>query len=319
MASSRCSFSANCERSAAGCHRCSTPVARRRPCAARRRAEGGRADRNPPAPAAEARVEAVDAIEIGAPDREVAGPRALPARGRSLRSGPSGRRSSGARRLRPPCSRCRSQRRQAPIAPARDVAQHRAGQPCVSGARLPVTNQPRSASAMLRRNPAAPGSRRRENDVVAARRADRAVADFAGAKTAMLVPDMGERHAKPRLPLLDQRGRGRPRAVVGHQDLEVAIVLARQRTQHCGERVVAVEGRDDDRDRAFTARAPSAMLSCSGNSAFGVGDRQQKPFAPSRNRRAAGRCERTPQPMRNPGQERHALAGRNKLLGARVE
>src|SRR4029078_9623189 len=46
-----------------------------------------------------------------------------------------------------------------------------------------------------------------EHDVVAARFTDRAVANLAGAETAVLVPDMGEPHAEPWLPLLDQRRR----------------------------------------------------------------------------------------------------------------
>ena len=57
------------------------------------------------APAAEARIEAIDAVEIGAPDREIARPRPSQARGRIFRNGPSGRRSNGARRLSPPLNR----------------------------------------------------------------------------------------------------------------------------------------------------------------------------------------------------------------------
>ena len=95
-----------------------------------------------------------------------------------------------------------------------------------------------------------------KHEVVAARFTDRAIADFAGAKAAMLVPDMGERNTEPRLPLLHQRRGGRPRAVVGHEHLEVAIPLARKRTQHGGKRVFAVVRGDDDGDQRFHRRRP---------------------------------------------------------------
>ena len=84
--------------------------------------------------------------------------------------------------------------------------------------------------------------------VVAARRADRAVADLGGAKSAIHLPDMGERHAEARLPALDQRGGRRPRAVVGDHDLELAVALTRQRRQHRLQRILAIVGRDDDGD-----------------------------------------------------------------------
>ena len=93
-------------------------------------------------------------------------------------------------------------------------------------------------------------------DVIAVGYADRAIADFAGAKAAMLVPDMGERNAEPGLPLLDQRRGGRRRAVVGHEDLEVAILLARQRAKHGIERVFAIVRGDDDGDQPAHRRRP---------------------------------------------------------------
>ena len=85
-----------------------------------------------------------------------------------------------------------------------------------------------------------------ENDITAARGQDRAIADFGGAKAAVLVPDMREPVADLGLAGLDQlRGRRR-RAVVGHHHLELLIGLARERAQHRRQRVCAVIGGDDD-------------------------------------------------------------------------
>ena len=114
--------------------------------------------------------------------------------------------------------------------------------------RLPVTNQPGCGQ------PAMGGDEIRPHDavavekdaVVAARGQDRAVADFAGAKSAIFVPDMLEAVAEFGLPGLDQLAGDRGRAVVGHHDLEIAVGLARQRAQHRRERILAVIGGDDD-------------------------------------------------------------------------
>ena len=85
-----------------------------------------------------------------------------------------------------------------------------------------------------------------ENDIVAARGENGAVADFGGAEAAVLVPDVLEAAADPGLPAFHQR-RGRLlRAVVGHDHLEIPVGLARQRTQHRFERVFAIIGGDDD-------------------------------------------------------------------------
>src|SRR4029077_4901938 len=65
-----------------------------------------------------------------------------------------------------------------------------------------------------------------EKDQVAARtRRDGAIADFGETKAAVLMPDMPERHADPGDPTVDDLPRLRPRSVVGHDDLEIAVVL----------------------------------------------------------------------------------------------
>ena len=68
-----------------------------------------------------------------------------------------------------------------------------------------------------------------EDAVVAAAGEDGAVADFGGAKAAILLPDMAERNAEPRSPALHQGGGAGARAVVRDHDLEAAVALARQR------------------------------------------------------------------------------------------
>ncbi len=89
-----------------------------------------------------------------------------------------------------------------------------------------------------------------EHDIIAARRADRPIADFAGAEAAMLVPHMREGHAELRLVLLDQRSGGRSRAIVRYDDLEVSVLLARKRTKHRLQRIFAVVCGDDDGDQS---------------------------------------------------------------------
>ena len=86
---------------------------------------------------------------------------------------------------------------------------------------------------------------------------DGAVANLGGAKAAVLVPDMGERAAEPALPGGDQVGGRRRRAVVGDDHLEILVALARERTQHGIERVLAVIGGDDDGNQ-FGHGGPSA-------------------------------------------------------------
>ncbi len=85
-----------------------------------------------------------------------------------------------------------------------------------------------------------------ENDVVAARGQNGAVADFTGPEAAVLVPYVFDAVPDGRLETVDQRSRRRARAIVGDQHLKVGIALTRERAQHRGERVLAVVGRDDD-------------------------------------------------------------------------
>ncbi len=85
-----------------------------------------------------------------------------------------------------------------------------------------------------------------EDAKLAGARADAAVADFAAAKTAMLVADMLERHRQTRFPALDDARGVRPRAVVGNDDFEGFIRLMRERAERGIERILAIIGRDDD-------------------------------------------------------------------------
>ncbi len=117
------------------------------------------------APAAEDRVEAVDAVEIGAPDREIAGARALPLlRRSSAATGRAAGCSTGARRLSPPREALADPVRPRSTAPAPSFSrQHLRGQPlgqqhAIAGDE-PAGLGERSDAA--RRNPAARCSRRR--------------------------------------------------------------------------------------------------------------------------------------------------------------
>ena len=172
------------------------------------------------------------------------------ARLRSLRSGPSGRRSAGSRRLTPPRRRCASQRREPPGLRLQALAQNFFGerarqQHAVAGDEPAGLGEPPMGGDEVRPQDAVAVE---EDAVVAARREDRPVADLAGAEAAMLVPGVRERDAEPRLPARDQRGGRRARAVVGDHHLELPVGLARERAQHRVERVRALVGRHDDGD-----------------------------------------------------------------------
>src|SRR6185437_6105 len=85
-----------------------------------------------------------------------------------------------------------------------------------------------------------------ENAVAAARDHDGAIANLGGAKSAVFVPDMLESAAKPVFPSTDHRSGSRARAVIGDADLEIPVVLTRERTQYRIERIFAIIGDDND-------------------------------------------------------------------------
>jgi len=88
-----------------------------------------------------------------------------------------------------------------------------------------------------------------EHAIIATARSEGAIANFRGAKPALLMPDARQRHPEFWLPLLDQsRGRG-SRAVIGDHHLESTVALARQRSQHGIERIRPVECRHDEGDQ----------------------------------------------------------------------
>jgi hypothetical protein len=89
-----------------------------------------------------------------------------------------------------------------------------------------------------------------EHDIIASRRADRSVADFASAEVAMLVPHMREGHTHLGLVSLDQRCSGRSRAIVRYDDLEVSVFLTPKRAKYRLKRIFAVVRGDDDGDQS---------------------------------------------------------------------
>src|SRR5262245_24272365 len=133
-----------------------------------------------------------------------------------------------------------------------------------------------------------------EHAIAAATRRDRAVADLAGAKAVMLLPDMRDRNAEIVLPAGHHSGRGRTGAVIGDQHLEIPVGLPRQRAQREVERVLAIAGRDDDADQISHGGAPIATPSCNGST---FPPRSPPPAGSPRGRRethaAECRCGRT--------------------------
>jgi hypothetical protein len=60
------------------------------------------------------------------------------------------------------------------------------------------------------------------------------------------MPHVLQPAAAPCLPTINDRRSVRPRAVIGHQDLEVGVALMGERAQHRVERVRTVVGGNDD-------------------------------------------------------------------------
>src|SRR5580658_9329783 len=75
---------------------------------------------------------------------------------------------------------------------------------------------------------------------------NRPVADLREPKATILVPNMDQPLAQSRHPGLNELPRRRTRAVVSHDHFEVSILLTCQRSQHRVERILAIEGRNDD-------------------------------------------------------------------------
>ena len=88
-----------------------------------------------------------------------------------------------------------------------------------------------------------------EYAVAAARGHDGPVANLGQAKAAVLLPGMVEPAPQLGAPGLDRRGGRRGGAVIGDHDLEIPVALAGERAQDRIERILAVIGRDDDRDQ----------------------------------------------------------------------
>ena len=96
-----------------------------------------------------------------------------------------------------------------------------------------------------------------EDEIVGARRRGGAVADRRQAKALVLVPHVRDREGRPLRERLHHRARLGRRAVVGHDELEIEIVLREESFEHGSERIGAVVGGDDDRGahQPFSRRA----------------------------------------------------------------
>jgi hypothetical protein len=102
-----------------------------------------------------------------------------------------------------------------------------------------------------------------ENAVAAVAHRNRAISDFREAEASIIVPDMFHRNTGALRPGRDHAAGLRARAVIGDDDLEVAVGLRRERAQDGVERIGPVVGCDNDGDQVSHAAAPKTMLSCS--------------------------------------------------------
>ena len=202
-------------------------------------------------PAAVIGVKAVDTVEVAAPDREIAGSRALPGVAaqpaqRSERQVQQRRQSvdAAAQPLNHPSVKAPGFRRQS--VPQYFGGECRGQENAVAGHEPARRGKPAVGSDEIRPHDAIAVE---EDAVDAARRQDRAVANLGGAKSVVLMPDMREPMAEPVHPGLDQSDGGRGRTVIGHDNLEIPVGLAGERAQHRVERILAVIGGDDDGDQ----------------------------------------------------------------------
>ena len=224
------------------------------------------------APSGEGGVEAVDGLEVAAPERHVA---AVARRATRV-----------ARRLRNGSERQREQRRE-PV----EVAACAQRKMCERPERLRLGPCRARRGERLRRQtlrhqdavagdepaglgePAMRGDEARPRDAIAVQEdeiasrafADAEIADLGETEAAVLVPHMLDRDRRAGGPVGDDALGRRARAVVGDHDLETAVGLARQRAQDGVERVRPVIGRDDYRDQVIHGDASRAMPSCNGN------------------------------------------------------
>ena len=209
-------------------------------------------------PPADESLPAVHALEVGAPDREIAGAHAFPACVSSLRSGPSGSVISGVRRLisRAAAGRIRERPclRLEPSCRHARVSAHASGCGC------------RTRTIRARRAADAP-RRSRARDAIAVE--EDAIAPRLLGSRGWKFPAPGSRCARARHGPAVRRGgpstarpRGgrRRRPVIGRDHLEIAVGLARQPAQHRVERVRAVVDRNDHRDQHRSRRRPRTLF-----------------------------------------------------------
>ena len=233
--SSRARLAGSCARSASGCHRCSTPVAKR-----------------PSLRATPARIMRMTMSESSRPQpmncvskpstrsRSARKNAKLPPRTPShslalrLRSGPSGRLISGSRRFTSPRARRRAQSAKLQVSGSRFLRKIFSVSACDSSTRLPPTKWPRLGKPPMRGDEIRPRDAVAvdENEIAARARRDRAIADFGETKAAVLLPDMlAPERRLSRSSARSRRASAGARAIVRHDDLEIAVGLPRQRAQ----------------------------------------------------------------------------------------
>ena len=122
-----------------------------------------------------------------------------------------------------------------------------------------------------------------EDAEAASASADAAIANFAAAKSAVFMPHPLDRDREPAGPGFNGTGGGGPRAIVGDNNLEIAVGLMCESAQHGVQRIrpfVSCHHHGDkigaDCGRGSATGEPGFHISVVG--ALRVGDRKQKPF-----------------------------------------
>src|SRR5262249_19963583 len=203
------------------------------------------------APACVGRFEAVHPIKVAPPDREIARARPAPRVRPQLAQRAKRQRQEG----RQPVDLALPAQRQ-PVAQTQELDRARLSEDLIGEL---TRHQDAVAGHEPSRlgEPAVDRDEARPRDAIAVQKhAIRAlaheytaIADFARAKSAILLPHMLERNVKGGGTPSDERTRLRARPIVGDNDLKVAVGLAREGAEHRVERVLTFVRGENDGDK----------------------------------------------------------------------
>src|SRR6516165_4404037 len=201
-------------------------------------------------PAAECRIEAVNAIKVATPDRKIAGARAAPLPRSELAHRPERQTRHRSQSVDPAAQALFDPLAGRPRVRPQALAQHRRRQGLreqhtIAGDEPAALRQSAVPCNEIGAHEAIPVEK---YAVLAATGQDRAVAYFGCTEPAVHLPDVAERDTDARAPTLYQGGGRRPRAVVGDHRLKLPVGLACQRRQYSPERVGTIVGRHNEGD-----------------------------------------------------------------------